>query len=195
MKKRGSALIECLIAITILMIGIMPITKFTLNSLRLNKRSGEIEEAARITTTIIDRIKSENYKDIVKQEPWGTNIYVIANDGSVNLKNPDDEKSSAIKSITENDAIFILQSRGIDMNGAELRIDMIETNLKLKTGENYTNPVTGHTDGVIFGDNGFIKEKPVYGRVTLSYKSKKSNSKETREYGQNFVLMPMENWK
>lgn len=199
MKKKGSTLIECMIAITIFLIGIIPITKFTLNSLGINDRSNEIEEAARITTTVIDHIKSENYDAISANDPSGTYTYKI-NSGWVDLGNPD---TSPTEKENISDITFALDSRGINLDGAELEISIMKSNLVLVTEEDYTNPVNKSTNKIIFGTNdpddssndGLLKDQPIYGRVTLSYESEKDSSGELKEYGQNFILVPIENWK
>jgi hypothetical protein len=191
MKKKGSVLIECLIALVIFLIGIIPITKFTLNSLGLNNRSGEIEEAARITTTVIDYIKSENYTDVLennlKVDSSKTETYEIAS-GSVDIGSDDNNGNKIL------DSSFDLDSRGIDLDEATLTISMMKTNLLLVSADAYTNPVNESKSKVMFGTNGLLEDQPIYGRVTLSYKSKKDNSGEPKEYGQNFILVPMENW-
>jgi len=64
MKKKGTTFLEIVIAITIFLIAILPITYLTLNSLRMLKRSSEIEEGARIATTVINYIKSQGYSSL-----------------------------------------------------------------------------------------------------------------------------------
>ncbi len=206
MKKKGVVLIECLIAIVIFLIGIVPITRFTISSLSIDRRSNEIEEAARITTTVIDYIKSEGYEEILDNEPWGTQIYIMdydasTNSASVNLKKPDEK--SAIDYTTwvttdddkyVSDEEFDLEGRGIDLDGAELKISTMQTNLVLVPDVTYTNPVTNKENNVMFGTDGLMTEQPIYGSVTIRYKSSKSTAVEYREYSQNFILVPMENF-
>jgi hypothetical protein len=206
MNKKGSVLIECLIAIVIFLIGIIPITKFTLNSLGLNSRSNEIEEAARITTTVIDYIKSDGYEEILDNEPWGTQIYDMdydsdTNSSSVKLKKPIDKSETETTWITTDKSKYVsenefdLEGRGIDLDDAELKISTKLANLVLVPDGTYTNPVTSKENNVMFGTNGLLTEQPIYGSVTLRYKSKKSTTADFKEYSQNFILVPMENYK
>jgi hypothetical protein len=189
MKKKGSVLIECLIALVIFLIGIIPITKFTLNSLGLNNRSGEIEEAARITTTVIDYIKSENYTDVYDYIPWDSDeVYNKV------LSDIDESTINLFPGISDINIVFDLESRTIDLDGATLEISMMKTNLLLVSADAYMNPVNESKSKVMFGTNGLLEDQPIYGRVTLSYESKKDTSGEIKEYGQNFILVPMENW-
>lgn len=208
MNKKGSVLIECLIAIVIFLIGIVPITNFTISSLSIDRRSNEIEEAARITTTVIDYIKSEGYEGILDNLDGVTSgvlIYDTEYDEStssalVDLDKPISEsstestwKTTSGKDISKQE--FDLEGRGIDLEDAELKISFMQTNLVLDTTSSYTNPVTNSTTSdVIFGTGGLLEDQPIYGNVTIRYKSKKSASENYREYGQNFILVPMENF-
>jgi len=208
MNKKGSVLIECLIAIVIFLIGIVPITNFTISSLSIDRRSNEIEEAARITTTVIDYIKSEGYEGILDNLDGVTSgvlIYDTEYDEStssalVDLDKPISEsstestwKTTSSKDISKQE--FDLEGRGIDLEDAELKISFMQTNLVLDTTSSYTNPVTNSTTSdVIFGTGGLLEDQPIYGNVTIRYKSKKSASENYREYGQNFILVPMENF-
>jgi hypothetical protein len=208
MNKKGSVLIECLIAIVIFLIGIVPITAFTINSLSIDRRSNEIEEAARITTTVIDYIKSEGYEGILDNLDGVTSGVLIydteydesTDSASVDLDKPISESSSEStwkttsgKDISKQE--FDLEGRGIDLEDAELKISFMQTNLVLDTTSSYTNPVTNSTaSDVIFGTEGLLEDQLIYGNVTIRYKSKKSASENYREYGQNFILVPMENF-
>jgi hypothetical protein len=187
MKKKGSVLIECLIAIVIFLVGIIPITKFTLNSLGLNSRSNEIEEAARITTTVIDYIKSEGYDTILAKDYWGTDTYKIAS-GSVQIDSANNKSNEILGSS------FDLEGRGIDLKDANLIISVMKSDLVLDTTETYTNPVTNVASDVLFGSGGLSEEQFIYGKVTLKYESLKNGSGE-KTYYQNFILAPIENRK
>jgi|GEM_PF-3311982 len=185
MKRKGSVLIECLIAIVIFLIGMIPVTKFTINSLCMDRRSAKIEEAARITTTIIDYVKSKGYTTIVANASWDTDKYYAE---SHIIKDGETDTGDLL------DSTLTLEGRGIDLEDAEFTISMMETNLELVTEDTYTNPVTNSTaSDVIFGTDGLLEDQPVYGTVTLTYQSSKSTEEEIREYSENFILVPMEN--
>ena len=183
MKKEGSVLIECLIAIVIFLVGMIPITEFTINSLSIGRRSNEIEEAARITTTIIDYVKSKGYTTIDANADWDDDYYK--------------ESHTITDGVTDTgdllDSSLTLEGRGIDLEDAEFTISIMETNLELVTDDTYTNPVNEDTSKVIFGTNGLLEDQPIYGTVTLTYQSSKSTEEESREYSENFILVPMEN--
>ncbi len=187
MKKKGSVLLECLIAIAIFLIGMIPITKFTINSLCIDRRSAEIEEASRITTTIIDYVKSKGYTAVIANAGWDTDKYYA--ESHTITDGVTDAASTGIL-----DSSLTLEGRGIDLENATFTIAVMETNLELVTDDTYTNPVTNSTTSdVIFGIGGLLDDQPVYGSVTLKYKSSKSTEDESREYSENFILVPMEN--
>uniref|UniRef100_UPI0035667589 hypothetical protein n=1 Tax=Ilyobacter sp. TaxID=3100343 RepID=UPI0035667589 len=93
----------------------------------------------------------------------------------------------------EADALFLLESRGLDLEGAKLSIVINKSDLVMEE-DSYKNPVTNVTTKNILGDGGLIGDKILYGRVVLEYISKKDNNGTVKEYGQNFVLTPVENW-
>lgn len=66
MKKKGTTFIEIVVAIAIFLIGILPVAYLTLNSLKSLKKSMEIQERVKVTTTVINYIKSRGYSSLLE---------------------------------------------------------------------------------------------------------------------------------
>ncbi len=231
MKKKGTTFIEIVVAITIFLIAIIPVIYLTLNSLRGLKRASEIEERAKIVTTVINYIKSRGYSallDGVSASPKTSNItwdvddifsatyrlgyddsesaYVVVNaDGSI--PGATDESfeyhffgQNFNTGTTSPDALFLINSLGVDLEGAELNVSMQQSDLYLQYAgvddTAYINPLTAaNTSGIIIGDNGLISDKLIFGRVSLSYTTKSDpTDTSSKSYSQNFVLVPLENF-
>ena len=179
MKKRGYSVIEVLIAMAIFLFGIFPIIGFTFTSLRGERIAGSKEEAARLTTTIVDYIKSRGYDKVKTMTGSGfeqTYKLVLTDDKTAfRTENYDFEKDFyGISSPTSTDNIFILNSRGLRMddNKAQFTVYMTLSDVELmrlkkdSTGDDdpatgweeedkYENPITGKDgDNVLFGSGG-----------------------------------------
>lgn len=63
-KKIGYSLIEALVALGILLLGIVPVVTVATQAILFHHRASETEEAARISQTMIDYIKSRGYDKI-----------------------------------------------------------------------------------------------------------------------------------
>jgi hypothetical protein len=207
-KKKGTVILEVLVAIVIFLVGILPIIGFTVKTLGQNRRTTEIEEDARVVTSVIDYIKSMGYVYVSDYVLSG----VTSLDKEYSLTYEDAEASYVVDTVksspgfetdfwgkiyneksNEADALFLLESRGLDLEGAKLSIVINKSDLVMEE-DSYKNPVTNVTTKNILGDGGLIEDKILYGRVVLEYISKKDNNGTVKEYGQNFVLTPVENW-
>ena len=231
MKKKGTTFIEIVVAITIFLIAIIPVIYLTLNSLRGLKRASEIEERAKVVTTVVNYIKSRGYSVLLEgasASPKTSNItwdaddifsatykvgyddvetaYVIVkNDGTLPGTNDDSFEyhffgENFNTATTSPDALFLINSLGLDLEGSEITVSMKQSDLYLQSAGSddtaYINPLTAtSTSGVIIGDNGLISDKLIFGRVSLTYTTK-SNPTDTspKSYDQNFVIVPMENF-
>ena len=220
MKKRGVTFIETVIAITIFLIGIIPVAQLTLNSLRNLKRASEIEEGARVASTVINYIKSQGYSNLVNDS--GALILqddnsdsdntitskgyelVLSDDGSsyildveANNNNKSDfELDFFGESFSGNvdDALFIINSLGISSDTIKVIVNITTSNLEV-VGE-YYNPVTDvtTTDGIIIGDGGIIQDPIIFGNVIVTYKTLSDSNYEDKNYEQSFVITPLENF-
>ena len=218
MKKRGVTFIETVIAITIFLIGIIPIAQLTLNSLRQLKRASEIEEGARVASTVINYIKSQGYSNLVNDSgdlilqddnfdsdntitSKGYEL-VLSDDGSSYILDTDSGDDFELDFFGESfsgnvdDALFIINSLGISSDTITVIVNLAISDLKIE-GEFY-NPVTNvtSTDGVIIGSGGLMEEPIIFGNVTVSYTTLSDVSNDPdelkREYDQNFVITPIE---
>jgi len=178
MKKRGYSVIEVLIAMAIFLFGIFPIIGFTFTSLRGERIAGSKEEAARLTTTVVDYIKSRGYDRVKSMIGSGFNEtyeLVLTDDKTAfRTENYDFEKDFyGISSPSSSDNIFILNSRGLRMDDGKAQFtvymnlaDVELMRLKNSTGDDdpetgweeedkYENPITGEDgDNVLFGTGG-----------------------------------------
>jgi hypothetical protein len=178
MKKRGYSVIEVLIAMAIFLFGIFPIIGFTFTSLRGERIAGSKEEAARLTTTVVDYIKSRGYDRVKSMIGSGFNEtykLVLTDDKTAfRTENYDFEKDFyGISSPSSSDNIFILNSRGLRMDDGKAQFtvymnlaDVELMRLKDSTGDDdpetgweeedkYENPITGEDgDNVLFGTGG-----------------------------------------
>ncbi|WP_320046049.1 hypothetical protein [uncultured Ilyobacter sp.] len=207
-KKKGTVMLEVVIAIVIFLIGILPIIGFTVKALGQNRRITEIEEDARVVTSVIDYIKSMGYvyvsdyvligistfdKEYVLEYEEAEDSYVVDIVKSTSNFETDFWGKVYNEKSDEADALFLLESRGLDLEGAKLSIVINKTDLVMDENS-YVNPVTNETTENVIGDKGLIEDRILYGRVILEYTSKKDSSGDKKEYGQNFVLTPVENW-
>lgn len=207
-KKKGTVMLEVVIAIVIFLIGILPIIGFTVKALGQNRRTTEVEEDARVVTSVIDYIKSMGYdyvsdyvlsgvsnldKEYLLEYEEAEDSYVVDTVKSTSDFETDFWGKIYNEKSDEDDALFLLESRGLDLEGATLSIVINKTDLSMNESS-YKNPVNNQTTANIIGDEGVIDDKILYGRVVLEYTSTKDNSGDTKEYGQNFVLTPVENW-
>ncbi|WP_319205268.1 prepilin-type N-terminal cleavage/methylation domain-containing protein [uncultured Ilyobacter sp.] len=213
-KNKGFILIEVLIALVIFLIGIFPIIHFSVNSLSTGRMTTEIEEGSRLVTTAIDYIKSRGY-DYVSD-----NILSSGYDSSFKkvykLKYDEAQASYVVDTSGggedfENDfygssnSVFLLESRGIDLEDATITIVMKKSDVSIiydkdddgeyEDEDDYRNPVNNLETKIIFGNNGLLEDQVIYGTVKLEYLSKKDNSLKSKNYEQNFILVPLENWK
>jgi predicted nucleic acid-binding protein len=174
----------------------------------------EIEEGSRLVTTAIDYIKSRGY-DYVSD-----NILSSGYDSSFKkvykLKYDEAQASYVVDTSGggedfENDfygssnSVFLLESRGIDLEDATITIVMKKSDVSIiydkdddgeyEDEDDYRNPVNNLETKIIFGNNGLLEDQVIYGTVKLEYLSKKDNSLKSKNYEQNFILVPLENWK
>ncbi|WP_320047348.1 hypothetical protein [uncultured Ilyobacter sp.] len=207
MNRRAYSVIEVLIAMAIFLFGIFPIIGFTFTSLRGERIAGSKEEAARLTTTVVDYIKSRGYDEVKTTIGGGFNEtykLVLKDDGSAFItENYKFEKDFyGITTPTTADNIFILNSRGLRMDDGKAQFTVYMTladvelmRLKNSSGDDdpetgweeedkYENPITGKTgDNVLFGTGG-INTDETSGSDNLS-RDKFILGKVVFEYTQN----------
>lgn len=231
MKKKGTTFIEIVVAITIFLIAIIPVIYLTLNSLRGLKKASEIEERAKIVTTVINYVKSRGYSALLEgatASPKTSNItwdaddifsatykmgyddvetayVVVKNDGTLPGTNDDSFEyhffgENFNTATTSPDALFLINSLGVELEGSEITISMKQSDLYLQSAGSddtaYINPLTAtSTSGIIIGDSGLISDKLIFGRVSLTYTTKSDPTDTSlKSYDQNFVIVPMENF-
>lgn len=220
MKKKGVSFIEIVVSLAIFLIAILPIIYLTLNSLNSLRASSEVEDKARITTNVINYIKSRGYTyldtNLLTGGSFSGNYYLSYDDieGSYVVV---DESSGSISSVatkdfetdfygsnfnttsTTPDALFFMSGLGIDLDGARIDISMEKRNLLLVTesggtysSSSYENPRTSNSTNILIGSGGIIEDEVIYGIVKLNYSSKVSTNPKT--YEQTFVVVPIENY-
>lgn len=230
MKKKGTTFLEIVIAITIFLIAILPITYLTLNSLRVLKRSSEIEEGARIATSVINYIKSRGYNNLRSTPLTGSSFsgsyylsyddvegaYVVVdkNNGTI-ISTPGEDFETDFYGVNYNttstspDAIFFIESLGVDLEKAVIDVVMEKSDLHLAQETSpsgtyinlsYLTPIYNTSSStVIIGSGGIIEDPIIYGLVRVTYTSKAKPDKGDpdsveKEYEQAFVVAPLENY-
>jgi hypothetical protein len=150
-KKKGTVILEVIVSIVIFLVGILPIIGFTVSALGQNRRTTEIEEDARVVTSVIDYIKSMGYvyvSDYVLVDSSDNPITFL--DKEYSLTYEDAEASYVVDMVEstsgfeedfwgevynekddEADALFLLESRGLDLEGAKLSIVINKSDLVL----------------------------------------------------------------
>lgn len=212
MKKRGTTFIEIIVAITIFLIAILPISKLTLNSLSALKRTSEIEEGARITTTVINYIKSQGYNSFTST---GGSLEFNGNISYTYILRLSDDKSCYTLDLTSNggrdfeedfmggpkrsgnvvdpeDSILIVSSLGISSDTININVNLITSNLELvnegqegsySLDTSYINPINNQFSDVIIGSGGVLETPIIYGNVETLYTSKnKPNNLEVDKH-------------
>lgn len=224
MKKKGSTFLEIVVAITIFLIAILPVAYLTLNSLRALKRSSEIEEGARIATTVINYIKSRGYTSITSGPLTGSTFtgsyylsyddvegaYVVVDDSTGNIISTSGEDfetdfygTNYNTTSTSPDALFFIESLGVDLEGASIDVVMERSDLQLAEFDSasssyqplsYTNSISTSSSSVIIGAGGLMDDPIVYGLVSVTYTSRANPDLESKTYEQTFVVTPLENF-
>ncbi len=211
MKKRGYSVIEVLIAMAIFLFGIFPIIGFTFTSLRGERIAGSKEEAARLSGTVVDYIKSRGYdevKELIEKQTGDTfgktyELKLRSDNSAFITKDYEFEKDFYdITAPTVSDNIFLLNSRGLRMDDGKAQfkvymtlVDVELMKLKESDGDDdpeagweeekkYENPITGKDDSnVLFGTGG-INTDETKGSSNLS-RDKFILGKIIFEYTQN----------
>lgn len=160
-QKKGYSLVEVLAAFAIISIAILPIMSMYPAIFKTNTSASQIEEASRITLTIVDFIKAKGYKrlmgvatnlnvengngkivDVAGSNPSGiTYKFKNVSGGFITLKGSTEYAldkdlnftSSAITNI--NDAFVVLNSKGLNLRDCTLKIIMKQENVSLITSE------------------------------------------------------------
>ncbi len=253
MKRKGYTLVEIVMAIAIFLVGILPIIALTLNSLKAQKKAAQLEEAARVTGSTIDYIKSRGFDTLNdgvsigtsnislksgatftasytlgKEESEGAYV-VVKDDGTIPTGNErsfeyDFYGMNINQSTASPDGLFILNSRGIDLEGAKIDVVLKKVEVYFDTtnvGGDYINPLTGKRVGdaevnkihfgtsldgisIVDGINVELIHKDdsswgvtpyfIMGRVSLDYEDKSNPKGDRKIYGEEFLISPIENW-
>lgn len=179
-KKRGNSLIEALVALGILLVGIVPVVTVATQAILFHHRASEAEEAARISQTMIDYIKSRGYNQL--ESVTTTNPYIFTPTGSAFTIN-----QFAIDFHIDPDMV-LFNSKGINLNDVSFYIDIKTTKGDLKKQDRIANdvykeyPITGEINR-----NDVYRKDLIYGKVIFEYGK---NEMET-----TFIMTPIENWK
>lgn len=200
-KKKGYSLIEALVALGILLLGIVPVVTVATQTILFHHRASETEEAARISQTMIDYIKSRGYDELklMVETTAFKNKYTISDTGEAFTVN--DFGNASNFNISQN--LILLDSKGINLNDVNFYIvlnkvkgdlKLYKTNTKKIEKITYTDPITGETN-----KNNVYREDLIYGefifgmgKVTTDPKKKTGREKELKT---TFIMTPIENWK
>jgi type II secretory pathway pseudopilin PulG len=190
-KNSGYSLIEALVALGILLLGIIPVVTLATQAILFHHRAAEAEEAARISQTMIDYIKSRGYDNL---GPFTTTSpYTLTSTSGGAFTVNDFASDFAI-----DPQMVLINSKGLNLNIVSFYVNMkkVKGDLKKsdKSSDTYTDPVTGES-----GQTNVYKEDLVYGefifgmgKTTTDVTKKTGREKELKT---TFIITPIENWK
>ncbi len=213
--KKGYSLIEVLAALAIISIAILPIMSMYPAIFKQNKSASEIEEASRISSTIVDYIKSRGYEDLNNNRitqsfvgatsgaALGYNIYELEAVGD-SFRVPKHKMDQDL-GFTTNAAVGVifLNSKGLNLRNNEtvIAVKISKTNVDVIGTTKYIDPITGLTESTMYGKNtdqfitgrviiGWSKvKKPITSPATRQQKDQNIVGKE-KSYGVDFVITP-----
>ncbi|UUV19143.1 hypothetical protein NRK67_06465 [Fusobacteria bacterium ZRK30] len=197
-KKIGYSLIEALVALGVLLLGIVPVVTVATQAILFHHRASETEEAARISQTMIDYIKSRGYDnlDILP----GTKYSLSSVTGGSFTVDGFGDKGGVSGDFSISQDLVLLNSKGINLNQVNFYViidkDKGIAKLKKSDGSNdtYTDPVTGETPA---GPKDMYKDDLIYGKFIFGF-GKGGQSTDTgreKEMETTFIMTPIENWK
>jgi len=192
-KKKGYSLIEALVALGILLLGIVPVVTVATQAILFHHRASETEEAARISQTMIDFIKSKGYDELglIVEDVEFPKQYSISTTGTAftvdNFANDFDISSDMV----------LLNSKGINLSDVGFYIDIKTTKGNLKDykedSDSYINPITGVTTSNVYRED-LIYGKFIFGFGDTTTDIDKKTGRKT-EMKTTFIITPIENWK
>lgn len=186
-RKKGYSLIEALVALGILLLGIVPVVTVATQAILFHHRASEAEEAARISQTMIDYIKSRGYNELNVLPKTEYRLKLMSNGAfTIDTSLNDFGKDIVIK---EEDRIsndlILLNSKGVNLNQVSFYVvmDKVKGNLMdyNKNSDSYRDPITGTTTSSVYSKD------LIYGKIIFEYGK---NKMET-----TFIITPIENWK
>jgi len=198
-KKIGYSLIEALVALGILLIGIVPVVTVATQAILFHHRASETEEAARISQTMIDYIKSRGYDNLNVLN--GTEYKLKStSDGAFTIDTTSNDFGSDIV-LDDSDRIpndlILLNSKGINLSQVNFYVVMDKNKniakLKKSDGSNdtYIDPVTGNTLTDVY------KNEIIYGKFIFGFgkDGQPTDTGREKEMETTFIMTPIENWK
>jgi type II secretory pathway pseudopilin PulG len=194
-KEEGYSLIEALVALGILLLGIVPVVTVATQAIFFHYRAGEVEEAARLSQTMIDYIKSRGYDELnlmVEDNPFEKkyNLSLVTSSSAFTVDNFGD-----ISDFNISQDMILLSSKGINLSQVNFYVmmDKVHGDLKKsdKSNDSYPDPVTGETVDTVYKD-GIIYGRFIFGIGNLDSDKKTGRRKELET---TFIITPIENWK
>ena len=195
-KKLGFSLIEAIVALGILLLGIVPIVTLANKAILFHYRAGEVEEASRISQSMIDYIKSRGYDNLETMVEHGkfSKKYTLSKVNNSDFT-VDDFGNNANFNISQD--MILLNSKGINLKEVNLYVSMNKVDVKLKKSDGsyskYINPINGELTSSAYGKN-FIYGKIIFGMGKVVTDSTKKTGRE-KELITTFIITPIENWK
>jgi type II secretory pathway pseudopilin PulG len=195
-KKLGHTLIEALIALGILLLGIVPVITLSTHAILFHHRAAEAEEAARISQTMIDYIKSRGYDELelmVDTSKFSKKYDVISTTGGAFTV----ENFGSRGDFNIPQEMILLNSNGINLNDVDFYVvmDKVRGDLKdyKKDSDSYIVPSTGETISEVYTQD-LIYGKFIFGLGEETADPNKKTGRQ-RELKTTFIITPIENWK
>ncbi|WP_156877294.1 hypothetical protein [Psychrilyobacter atlanticus] len=197
-KKIGYSLIEALVALGVLLLGIVPVVTVATQAILFHHKASETEEAARISQTMIDYIKSRGYNNLDVLP--GRKYSLSSVSGGAFTVDGFGNKGGSIGDFSISQDLVLLNSKGVNLNQVNFYVVMDKdkdiVKLKKSDGNNdtYTDPLTGETPA---SPKDMYKDDIVYGKFIFGF-GKDGQSTDTgreKEMETTFIITPIENWK
>ncbi len=189
-KKSGYSLIEALVALGILLLGIVPVVSLATQAILFHHRAAEAEEAARISQTMIDYIKSRGYDNL----------------GPFTTTSPYTLSSTTGGAFTVNGfagdfaidpQMVLINSKGLNLNKVSFYVDVQKSKGNLeksdKTADSFIDPVSGESLSNVYKED-LIYGKFIFGLGRTTTDATKKTGRE-KELETTFIITPIENWK
>ena len=199
-KESGYSLIEALVALGVLLLGIVPVVTMATQAILFHHRASETEEAARISQTMIDYIKSRGYDNL---GVVGGKEYKLksTSDGAFTIDTSLNDFGRDIVLVEEDripNNLIILNSKGINLSQVNFYLIMNRSKGDLKDSnkvdDTYKDPITGETPT---SPKDMYGEDLIYGKFIFGFGEVEDSNltKRKTQMETTFIITPIENWK
>ncbi|MGM0509265.1 MAG: type IV pilus modification PilV family protein [Fusobacteriota bacterium] len=189
--NKGYSLIEVLMAFAILAISVLPIMSMYPVIFGINQGSVELEEASRLTLTVIDYIKAKGYDNLMETGANSIDFTITDSDGSKTKKIYDLVSDSGGYTDSDfeddfnySDGLFVLNSKGLPLSNTKIAVLLRKAKVQLDTDpddtvENYE----------------YIYDDFIIGKVVIGWgedDDSKLPTKKEDQFSTQFIVTPID---